>query len=347
MKNIIPILLLLISTSNSYAVQDDGSNNRGAGACCVDNDCVDVMDHTKCDSAGGTWHAGMTCATFSCGPTGACCNAFGLTCSITSQQECNDNGGYFWGENTDCIQADCTDEPWGACCLGEGGCTVVYSEIKCEWGNEFYQYQTCEEADCPEACAPHGIFDNVAYALSIECGGFASPQDPGTGSGSTWPNLPSKNGGGMWENTPYIRLDLDSNGTAETITQMPFHVVNDKWAYNTEGTCIRAGDSFGTVQIFPLLNLDPGVMSYIGTDFPDYTPIYLSDFIDVTGDGLLDAIIVARVWDNDQTNQTEVPFYVINTSTPPVVACETDINHDGMTDVTDMLAIIGAWGSCP
>ena len=74
--------------------------------------------------------------------------------------------------------------------------------------------------------------------------------------------------------------------------------------------------------------------------------LYKHFFIDVTGDGLLDAIIVARVWDDDG-NQTEVLFYVINTSTPPVVACETDINHDGMTDVTDMLAIIGAWGSCP
>jgi hypothetical protein len=39
-------------------------------------------------------------------------------------------------------------------------------------------------------------------------------------------------------------------------------------------------------------------------------------------------------------------FYVPNISTPPGVACATDVNNDGNTDTSDILALLAGWGPC-
>jgi len=103
---------------------------------------------------------------------------------------------------------------------------------------------------------------------------------------------------------------------------------------------------FGTLQINDLLGLDPSVMTYVDLTIPpaEMVDIWVTDFIDVTGDGLLDAIVVVRMM--QMADYVDIPFYVINTSTPPAVACATDINSDGTTDVSDILALLSGWGPC-
>ena len=311
------------------------------GACCFENGmCYDAYEQTMCEMEGGTWHHSMTCAEITCEntlPMGACCNANAITCEVLPEGDCVAFGGYYWGDDTDCIEADCTDDPWGACCAEEGGCELVYSQMKCDMYSTFYQYQTCEDASCPEVCEPHGIFDTVAYPLSIECGGFATAG----AAMSHWPHYP--NGAAML--AQYIKIDLDGDGLEETITAMPVHKTMDPWQ-NTDGKFIASGDGFGTLQINDLLGLDPAVMTYVDLTIPpaDMADIWVTDFIDVTGDGLLDAIVVVRMM--QIADYVDIPFYVINTSTPPAVACATDVNNDGATNVNDMLAIISAWGPC-
>ena len=41
----------------------------------------------------------------------------------------------------------------------------------------------------------------------------------------------------------------------------------------------------------------------------------------------------------------DFPFIVRDTVTPP--SCSSDISGDGVVDVTDLLAVITAWGTCP
>ena len=67
---------------------------------------------------------------------------------------------------------------------------------------------------------------------------------------------------------------------------------------------------------------------------------FASGFFEVTDDGLADAIIAA-----DAYSPNAQFFYVENISTP-VVACVTDLNGDGETDIDDLLQVMGAWGPC-
>ena len=65
----------------------------------------------------------------------------------------------------------------------------------------------------------------------------------------------------------------------------------------------------------------------------------------MTGDGLVDAIIILETVD-DMGMVTQLQYYVENISAPKGVACATDVNNDGNTDTSDMLALIAGWGPC-
>jgi len=90
-----------------------------------------------------------------------------------------------------------------------------------------------------------------------------------------------------------------------------------------------------------IIDLHPTVMGYEGgfphgQQFYDLRTIGLTD---INNDGKKDAIVVGSYSDN------KYYFYIENISDFPV-ACTTDVNSDGSTNVNDLLEVVGNWGPC-
>jgi len=310
------------------------------GACCLpDGSCV-MENATDCFSNWGGTYMGGECSDNPCpDPIGACCNSGPTECEMYTEPDCEMLGGYWQGGATDCDTAGCEWDPPGACCLPYGGCeSMTMMECDQEYmddggiaGDNWQAYTTCEEADCAPTCDPTGFFDNVAYPLTISC------QDGPT----AWPSQSGPGGCDINMFGDYIKIDLNGDNAPETI--MSKSCANEM--QSNKGRVMVGGESTGTVQMLDLLDIHPDAMTYTDYTWDGMMPFYIIDFLDVTGDGLPDAIIQLGKWcDAPQTCDF---FYVTNISTPPGVACATDVNSDGTTDVSDMLALIAGWGPCP
>jgi len=139
----------------------------------------------------------------------------------------------------------------------------------------------------------------------------------------------------------YIKIDLNGDNAPETIMRKS---CANEMEFNN-GRVLVGGESTGTVQMLDLLDIHPDAMTYTDYTWDGTSHIYLIDFLDVTGDALPDAIISISQCYQDPPSPCDV-FYVTNISTPAGIACATDVNNDGSTDTTDMLALIAAWGPC-
>jgi hypothetical protein len=337
-------------TNPSTNMTQPTGEDRGLwGACCLeDGSCVMELATLCFNSWGGTFLGGE-CADNPCpDPIGACCNSNGgdpgEACALFTEAECESYNGYWQGGATDCVTAGCEWDIPGACCLPYGGCeSMTMMECDQEYmadggmaGDNWQAYTTCEEADCAPTCDPTGFFDNVAYPLTISC------QDGPT----DWPNVDSMitcSGYGV-----SIKVDLNGDNAPETIVQRSCWTDSST---DNKGRVIVAGESTGTVEMLNLLDLDPTTLTY--TDhFPNPGPItyMIIDFLDVTGDGLPDAIIGIGCYQgaggDGNGGMCESVYYVTNISTPPGVACATDVNNDDVTDTADILAILAGWGPC-
>lgn len=126
--------------------------------------CVDGLTRSACESQGGTFHSGKTCAQDAC--IGACCDGFG--CYESTEWECY---GAWQGPATTCDPSPC--EYPGACCI-DGVCSEVNSEAECTAAGGVYQglNSTCEDGDCADGCCG----DNVCPPWGAKCrpGYFAS-----------------------------------------------------------------------------------------------------------------------------------------------------------------------------
>lgn len=321
--------------------QPTGEDRGLWGACCLeDGSCV--MEYgSLCFSSWGGTYMGGECADNPCpDPIGACCNSGGMDCELYTEPDCEMYGGYWQGGATNCESAGCTMEPWGSCCLPYGGCESMtmyecdqyypVGEPPNDWdaGDNWQAYTTCEEADCAPTCGPTGFFDNIAYPLTVGC----------------------QNGSFQWPSQIYEdkKFDLNGDNAPESIMQTPS--AGNNWEgniYTNKGLMMIQGENPGTVDVLNILDLSPDALTYSGYTWDGEVTATLIDFLDVTGDGVLDAII--------KINETFLPgedpidpiyFYVTNISTPPGITCATDINNDDVTDTSDLLALIAGWGPC-
>ncbi|MDP6379303.1 MAG: hypothetical protein QF885_06620, partial [Candidatus Thalassarchaeaceae archaeon] len=314
------------------------------GACCLpDGSCV-MENASDCFSNWGGTYVGGECSDNPCpDPIGACCNTSGYECELLTEPGCEIEGGYWQGGATDCESAGCAMDPWGSCCLPYGGCeSMTLWECDQEYmddggmaGDNWQAYTTCEEANCAPTCDPTGFFDNVAYPLTISCqdGPTAWPASDLAGAGCMGAEM------GFYE---YIKIDLNGDNAPETIMSKS---CLSEWE-NNRGRVLVAGKNPGTVDMLDLINIHPDAMIYTDYTWDGMTQIYLLDFLDVTGDGLPDAIISIGWCDPTMPCDPVGVFYVTNISTPPGVACASDVNSDGTTDVNDILALISGWGPC-
>ncbi|MCH2138426.1 MAG: M12 family metallo-peptidase, partial [Phycisphaerales bacterium] len=103
-------------------------------------------------------------------PQGACC--YGTTCLERSETDCEDTGGAFQGDGSDCDSVTCTGST-GACCTQSGSCITVTSS-QCDTISGDYQGDNvpCDDEICipqPEgACC---IGTDCTVTEQADCGG--------------------------------------------------------------------------------------------------------------------------------------------------------------------------------
>jgi hypothetical protein len=106
--------------------------------------------------------------------TGACCYPDGSCFNNLTQEECEDQGGAYMGDGTDCAGVDCG--PYmGACCYPDGSCADDMLQAVCEADGGAYMgdLTTCAGVDCVPhmgaCCYPDdSCSDNLTEA---ECSG--------------------------------------------------------------------------------------------------------------------------------------------------------------------------------
>ena len=179
--------------------------------------------------------------------------------------------------------------------------------------------------DCPPVATP--IFDNVAHMLFVE--------NPDCGIG-------------------YLAdIDVDGDGIPET--------ANGWWqSYDYDGWCKEYRRSFSInkkhryvpgsnppeVVIESYLDLNPDSMTYEGVDLLYEFWIEHEGYLDVTNDGKPDAIIRANIQIECSGEWVYNYYFYVENISEWTAACATDINNDGSTNVTDLLAVVGNWGPC-
>jgi hypothetical protein len=162
------------------------------GGCCVEDTCLNVTPD-ECDLLGGLYNDLLCESTdWTCEEepdTGACCveMADGFVCLDTSEEECNDNSGDWFGPGTNCIDVlgECEVEPEpdiGACCVerpdGPECVETTKGSCKSSDGNWFGYgslcvdvYEECMVVDEPVlgACC---VKDECIESTEEECSDF-------------------------------------------------------------------------------------------------------------------------------------------------------------------------------
>ncbi len=342
--------------------------NDPTGACCVGSNCS-VLTQAQCSSAGGSYNGDdSSCSGDPCGGGGGCpageiedCNGNCCPEGWVADGFCDD-GTYVWNgvaiylncDEFNCDGGDCTD------CGGGGGCPA--GEI-----------EDCNGNCCPDYWVADGYCDDGTYEWNgvaiylncdefncdggdcTDCGGGGDP----TGacclgeSCSTGTEAECSAAGGSYlgDNSSCSGNPCGGGGNCEA-----------GWTEDCEGTCFPdyvyeawIGDTF----------CDDG--AYVPADYgcdecPAGVAIWLNcdefscdggdcecdDPVDPTG---------ACCFDSDCLVMTEVdcvgaggewggPDTACEADTcGGGSSCEGDVDGNGSVDVTDILAIVGAWGS--
>jgi hypothetical protein len=124
----------------------------GLGACCSQSNCSQMTE----DGCTGVFWPSTSCDAQPCGNTpGACCD--GGACTVTRQQQCEQDANTFFLPNVDCNPDPCTGR--GACCTYDSSparCTMtIESQCATLWKGD----QTCEPNACDllGACCVGGL----------------------------------------------------------------------------------------------------------------------------------------------------------------------------------------------
>jgi hypothetical protein len=313
------------------------------GACCfTDLPCVQSTE-TQCDVLGGvSWHACIDCAEAPCLERGACCFFDGTCVDGVTEDECfemPDAVGWHSGES--CGDAAC--EPLGACCFFDGQCAEL-TRVDCTADGGAYQGDgvRCLDLLCPfvqEASFDFPLSPGEAFfdiELFDDLNGTRQLDEvhvrllATVGANVTVTNLS--------ETLPAIDLIVFLTGLITT-DLCDLHLgepVNGDWDVDI----IPPGETFD----FGRVNVD--IDAETGTS----DPLRLAEFI---GDGTLPLHVYAEGTLSVQANVPVLLSFDDFRSTGVVTItyvysfvepCPSDINGDGVVDVSDLLAVLAAWG---
>ena len=140
------------------------------GACCLGTIdwCTDELYQFECVALGGETFVNYTCEAIEadCRPFGACCN--GTTCTMTSEQLCEDGGGVYSADRQTCNADSCES---GACCMLSGICNDSDEGMlgaTCDaLDGDFYLGDLCEAVS---VCELRGACCHADGTCSIEVG---------------------------------------------------------------------------------------------------------------------------------------------------------------------------------
>ena len=128
------------------------------GACCLDDQCLQLIQ-ADCNDAGGTYQgSGTDCGTEPCvsAGTGACCTGLGSNCQLLTESDCINLGGEYLGDDSTCIPNPCAI-PTGACCIGSTCSNLDQNECLSSGGTYSGDGTSCLDLPCAVTCA--GDFD--------------------------------------------------------------------------------------------------------------------------------------------------------------------------------------------
>ncbi|MFM9959367.1 MAG: GC-type dockerin domain-anchored protein [Phycisphaerales bacterium] len=150
------------------------------GACCSFGKGYFCQDNVLPENCTGTlntfYGVGSLCGDVQCPPVGACCIAQ-VGCLETDIINCQNQGGSYLGNNTNCAGSVCPS----ACCLPNASCVQVASEAECaQQGGVFSLNATCATTCCLPDCTVRAVLSQVpmkvftsSYALAdINLDGF-------------------------------------------------------------------------------------------------------------------------------------------------------------------------------
>ncbi len=137
------------------------------GACCVGNQCSEVLQ-SDCVSSGGDYQGdNVTCAqTFCVVLTGACCIDF--NCSVMEQSACISAGGVYQGTDVLCDATICA-APTGACCVNNACQTLTSADCSAANGTYNGNNSNCATTGCTVGACCVGT--SCSITLQVDCGG--------------------------------------------------------------------------------------------------------------------------------------------------------------------------------
>lgn len=144
--------------------EDTATDATTESACCVQNSCLSATQ-SQCDSGGGTFYEGQSCASDPCGggggndggiSTDAPCCFPNSPCQTMDIQQCQSQGGapQIASAGDSCSAVDCSSvQP---CCLSANQCQAL-DESQCNtFGGESVQANTCSAVNCSDELGPTG-----------------------------------------------------------------------------------------------------------------------------------------------------------------------------------------------
>ena len=346
-----------LNTYNPY-----GSENP-SGACCFNGSCI-FSNESTCADAGGIFYEGIPCSGANCSndPTGACCT--GTSCSVQTEADCS---GDYLGDGSDCSGDPCA-APTGACCYNTS--CAVSTEANCG-GVYLGDGSSCAGNPCD-----NGSGDDALLGLSYSIVGSNLVDDAeATWTVDVYAHLADDcrldavagdaNQDKMVSTTGSFFQHIYGGATSQSINPALFSAFPDL-RYDsfvsigrtdqTDNAMSDIGIDFSAFESGGAIDSSDGSWYITPVDDQGEAADY-SDQLCEDAQGVLVARLTVRganasVYvealfqgkdESGTTWQSSGALSIVNDDCN--VQCTGDYDGDGMTNVSDLLAVIAGWGT--
>jgi len=332
------------------------------GACCIGNNCVEIYE-SNCDAGGGIWQGdNSSCGNSSCvAPVGACCVSG--SCYEYDEDECSNAGGTYYGDETNCSTVSCA---LGACCTGIDcalslqtdcsgswyGDNTTCAEVSCGAGADElnYEMRTWSRSD-GQAMATFDLYFPSTDPNTLMVAVFG--QDADLLQIRAWSNA-------AFDGSASLVAPHQSIYGSDTVHDRAFDpLIGDDLVYDSY---VTVGTDDAAVGLPTLLGFDSdGFNSATGVSMDNGVWFVIPDdplasigagtalghrvvSLSVESGQGIEFLLNVQWFDGAGFVHETRNIYWNNQGIGPV--CETDLDGNGYTDVSDLLTIIGQWGSC-
>jgi len=132
---------------------DGDASTEPLGACCGEENC-ETARKSECESIGGTFNAGQTCAEVECVDQSVCCGEYrgAKVCAVTDPDQCTERGGTVKENARSCGDTQCDGVTLAACCreTPRGNVCLNVEQSSCDRLERFTYYpdKSCSDINC-------------------------------------------------------------------------------------------------------------------------------------------------------------------------------------------------------